>query len=213
MAAILYHDAQLYDRDLRLFPTNQWLNDAAINFYFTVAFHDLCGASSDILFMDPAVVSCMMLQCDDDEDLEDLAQGLQLREKSLLLVPINDRSTFDSQGSHWALLVYSATDGFQFYDSSSGHNLDSAVEVARVLQRAAGLPTADVHHVASSPQQENAFDCGMYVCMTAEWIAMSFLGIQCERLDAFLTPTRIHEKRQAMPSIVRDLNARQTKQS
>ncbi|ETW08186.1 hypothetical protein, variant [Aphanomyces invadans] len=144
MSAFRYHDAQLYARDLSLFTSNAWLNDAAINFYFTVVYHDLCGAPSDVLLMDPAVVSCMMLQCDEDEDLIDLTQGLQLKEKSLIVLPVNDRSSFDSQGSHWALLVYSSANGFEFYDSSADHNLHSAVEVAGVLGRALGLPTSTV---------------------------------------------------------------------
>ncbi|KAH9084875.1 hypothetical protein Ae201684P_002110 [Aphanomyces euteiches] len=203
-SSFLYHDAQLYDRDLRLFTSNEWLNDAAINFFFTMTYHETCEARSDILLMDPAVVSCMMLQCDDEEDLRDLAQGLQLREKSLILLPINDRQNFDSQGSHWALLVYCTDNGFQFYDSSSNHNRESAEEVAAVLQRAIGLPTSTVA-IESCPQQQNAFDCGMYVCLIAEWLCRSRLGLEQLSLKDYVTPKRIRETRQAMPDIVQHL--------
>ncbi|RHY06750.1 hypothetical protein DYB25_011758 [Aphanomyces astaci] len=203
--AVLFHDAQLYDRDLRLFTTNAWLNDAAIHFYFTVVFHTLCGAPADVLLMDPAVVSCMMLQCDDDEDLIDLAQGLQLKEKSLIVLPVNDRRSFDSQGSHWALLVYSTAHGFQFYDSSADHNFDSAMEVAGVLGRALGLPTDSVVRSVPCPQQHNAYDCGMYVCMVAEWLCTSHCSKQSLALAEFVTPTAIQSKRRNMPSIVDQL--------
>ncbi|CAK4158834.1 unnamed protein product [Aphanomyces euteiches] len=158
-----------------------------------MTYHETCEARSDILLMDPAVVSCMMLQCDDEEDLRDLAQGLQLREKSLILLPINDRQNFDSQGSHWALLVYCTDNGFQFYDSSSNHNRESAEEVAAVLQRAIGLPTSTVA-IESCPQQQNAFDCGI-----------SRLGLEQLSLKDYVTPKRIRETRQAMPDIVQHL--------
>ncbi|KDO30967.1 hypothetical protein SPRG_04155 [Saprolegnia parasitica CBS 223.65] len=205
--AIRYHDAQLYERDLALFPRNQWLNDAAMHFYLTMIHHEMCGSADDVLLMDPAVASCMLLQCDDQEDLADLANGLDLHAKALLLLPVNDRSSFASQGSHWALLVYRrATNAFEFYDSSSNHNLNSAHELARVLLLALGRDpaTANIQAMACA-QQTNGFDCGLYACLTAEWISRRFVShgsTPAESLIAYVTPARVRSVRESMPSRV-----------
>ncbi|OQS00629.1 SUMO protease [Achlya hypogyna] len=207
MAAVLYHDAQLYERDLALFVKKQWLNDAAINFYFTMIHHETCHGAEDLLLMDPAVASCMLLQCDDEDDLTELAQGLQLARKELIVLPVNDRSSFESQGSHWALLAYRPASGtFQYYDSSGQHNLESAYEIARVLVMAlGGKPNNVVLQVAPCPQQTNGVDCGMYVCLIAEWLSARWSSsdrLPPEDLHAYVTPARIENVRAAMPRLV-----------
>lgn len=58
-----YHDAILYSSDVRLFKAPNWLNDSCINFYLRYLEHEECKGRPDLLFMDPAVVSCMMIQC------------------------------------------------------------------------------------------------------------------------------------------------------
>ncbi|EQC40895.1 hypothetical protein SDRG_01960 [Saprolegnia diclina VS20] len=205
--AIRFHDAQLYERDLALFPRNQWLNDAAVHFYLTMIHYEMCGGADDVLLMDPAVASCMLLQCDDPEDLADLANGLDLHTKALVLLPVNDRSSFASQGTHWALLVYrQATNAFEFYDSSSNHNIDSAYELARVLLLALGQDpaTATVQAMACA-QQTNGVDCGIYACLTAEWISRRFVShgaTPAESLTGYVTPARVRSVRASMPSTV-----------
>lgn len=59
-----YHDdAQVTEGDLILFRPPGWLNDRCINFYFRVLEHEEFKDRPDLLFMDPAVVSCMLIQC------------------------------------------------------------------------------------------------------------------------------------------------------
>ncbi|OQR82186.1 SUMO protease [Thraustotheca clavata] len=210
MVMVLYHDAQLYDQDLKLFTQNAWLNDAAINFYLTMIYHEMVHGRDDVLLMDPAVVSCMMLQCDDEEDLLDLAHGLQLQFKKMILLPVNDRENFDSQGSHWALLVYhQQTKSYKFYDSSNNHNLQSAREVAQVLDKALGTKSRHIEiECPACPQQRNGVDCGMYVCLIAEWLSIRYATNDqspVETLENYVSPQKIRHVRKAMPNIVASL--------
>ena len=78
----------------------------------------------DLLFMDPAIVSCMMIQCTgkcymfvhpllihpfdcirhlclDQEELDELAQGLNLDRRSIMFIPVNDSEAFHTGCTHW----------------------------------------------------------------------------------------------------------------
>jgi sentrin-specific protease 8 len=66
-------------------------------------------------------------------------------------------------GSHWSLLAYSAADcTFWHYDSAAGSNQQAA---RRVFQ-AAAPPGAKLVDQAT-PQQQNGYDCGIYVLAIA----------------------------------------------
>jgi hypothetical protein len=58
-----YQDAILYATDVRLITPPNWLNDNCINVYLRLLEHEDFADRRDLLFMDPAVVSCMMIQC------------------------------------------------------------------------------------------------------------------------------------------------------
>jgi len=54
----------LYKSDLKLLKPPNWLNDNCINFYYSHLQHQDFKHRTDFLFMDPVVVSCMMVQCE-----------------------------------------------------------------------------------------------------------------------------------------------------
>ena len=58
-----YHDALVYEGDARLFKAPGWLNDRCLHFLFRLFEHEDFPDRPDLLFMDPAVVSCMLIQC------------------------------------------------------------------------------------------------------------------------------------------------------
>jgi hypothetical protein len=61
--ALSYHDCIMYKSDPRLFRAPNWLNDNCVNFFFRHLEHEEFADRPDMLFLDPAVVSCMMIQC------------------------------------------------------------------------------------------------------------------------------------------------------
>ncbi|KAF1319338.1 Ubiquitin1-specific protease, partial [Globisporangium splendens] len=205
-----YHDVQLYDSDVALFATHQWLNDNAINFYFQYLVHDaLCernggaaAAVDDLLLMDPAVVSCMMLQCDDDDEYEDLGRGLNLDSKRVCFIPVNDNDQFGGESTHWSLLVYRRQErSFAHYDSSSGHNTHAAKKITTKFEkmlRLCGVIDADSADenatkatfvsVRETPQQRNGYDCGMYVLVIAEYLCRKYVYDQRQSGDGYAEP-------------------------
>ena len=126
-----YHDACIYKSDLRLVESpTEWLNDACINFQMTrlqqkrsaTRRANECGGGP-LLFLDPAVVSYMMHQCDED-DLADLGRswGTDLQrmvdgdhspgdgcQVCGLWVPVNDHNAAAELtvggGNHWSMLL------------------------------------------------------------------------------------------------------------
>ena len=58
-----YHDALIYEGDARLFRAPGWLNDRCLNFFFRLLEHEEFPDRPDLLFLDPVVVSCMLIQC------------------------------------------------------------------------------------------------------------------------------------------------------
>ncbi|EEY68625.1 SUMO protease, putative [Phytophthora infestans T30-4] len=169
-----YHDVQLYESDAALFTGHQWLNDNAINFYLQYLTQTV--ARRDVLLMDPAVVSCLLHQCEDEDEYQELAIGLDLTSKQLCIIPVTDNDALGAGSSHWSLLLYSDGD-FQHFDSSSGHNHHAARRLAEsfeVLLRAAGKRRGSgfsrrLVEVQNAPQQQNGYDCGMYVLVLAEY--------------------------------------------
>lgn len=126
-----YHDACVYKSDLRLVESpTEWLNDACINFQMTRLQQKHLksranggGGGAPLLFLDPAVISYMMHQCD-EEDLADLGQlwsadmqrmstsGADECQPCGLFVPINDHNAASSAafqsvggGNHWSMLL------------------------------------------------------------------------------------------------------------
>ncbi|ETP24459.1 hypothetical protein F441_02539 [Phytophthora nicotianae CJ01A1] len=206
-----YHDVQLYESDVALFAGRQWLNDNAVNFYLQYLTQTV--ASRDVLLMDPAVVSCLQHQCENEDEYQDLASGLNLTSRQLCIIPVTDNDSLGGDSSHWSLLLY--RDGmFQHFDSSSGHNKHAARRVAEpfeLLLQAAGRYDGDgasrhVEEVQDVPQQQNGYDCGMYVLVLAEYFCRRHAGeMETVSLDDYATPKRVTELRSQMPNLIERL--------
>eukprot|EP00804_Cyclotella_cryptica_P000294 CCRYP_010224-RA/>CCRYP_010224-RA protein AED:0.05 eAED:0.05 QI:252/1/1/1/1/1/2/114/300 len=164
-----FHDAVIYESDLFLLdcPT-AWLNDACIHFQMTRLQHRNRKDRSDRevgghgivqledLFLDPAVISYLMHQCDEnDDDFVDesfnLYQAWDLIKFNLsatesitaspstkklfkrVFVPINDqfngsRETFTRPGggSHWSLLLWTIMEPVSQMVTSSPNRDDTS---------------------------------------------------------------------------------------
>jgi sentrin-specific protease 8 len=173
-----YHDAILYDSDISLLQNDhEWLNDACLHFYLTVLQHQ----HPNIKFMDPSVVTYLMHQCDAD-DMKDFAENFD-RNYSMFFIPVNDCHGDNSVawrkmggGCHWSLLVIIPSQGIYHVDSIAGSNFRAAQAVAQVMITIIE-PNSDNWAVSElfTPQQDNPFDCGLYVLAAAEVLANATL--------------------------------------
>lgn len=158
MSLLCFHDVDIYDRDLRLFEDGKWLNDTCINYCFRKMEHEglhdsnsstdsIDGSSriisKRILLMDPCVVSFLRLQCEDEDELQELREGLAIGERDVIFVPINDCDSFESSSTHWSLLIITDATSLRpsiFHADSCGrYNKKAAMatrdSLAQLLQR------------------------------------------------------------------------------
>ena len=166
-----YHDACIYGRDLSLLESpTAWLNDACINFYTTVLQRQQLEKfpETNTLFMDPSVISFLMHQCHDEDELREFSSGAcknfhgaKSSEGLRLVVPISDHFlasqdawAVPSAGMHWSLLILSylskpstsSNDPYEimtlaFHLDSSGGNFYAAEAVAKMIHKTFCLST------------------------------------------------------------------------
>ncbi|KAL6888325.1 hypothetical protein ACP4OV_009351 [Aristida adscensionis] len=157
--------------DLKHLRDNGFLSDEIITFIFK-SFNSYLN-SKDVLFVPPSI-SFFMLKEQSSETIADMVSQLQLASKSLVVFAINDNNdpSLSDGGQHWSLLVLDqrAKENRQFdhYDSAGSMNHASAAKLANVLNR--GYPGEAVVSEARTPQQNNGYDCGLYVIGIAKEI-------------------------------------------
>lgn len=155
----------MYPSDAELFKDRNWLNDACISYCFR-RIEDEVNFKS-IIFMDPSVVSFMMLQAIDDDENDELAISLSIKLKRWIIVPINDNDSFASASTHWSLLLCNINSGFiAHFDSNNSYNFTAACKAARRIRRLLHMDEIVENNgfiQVKCSQQENGYDCGMYV--------------------------------------------------
>jgi len=160
-----YKDACIYGRDLHLLKSpTAWLNDSCIHY----ALVRLQQEHEAVVLVDPVAVTCLVQQCQDEEDLEDFAQGYQHAKGKRVFLPVNDALTGSMTvggGSHWSLLVVDDDGLYYHFDSASG-NARAARIVARQWSRLFGRDAPKVEEM-TTPKQANGYDCGLHVIAAA----------------------------------------------
>ena len=209
-----FHDACLYGRDINILQDPKaWLNADCIHFAL-VSLQQNC---SDVLFLDPSVVFCLVHQCEDDNELLDL--GRQFQNASMVALPVNDTLASGSQwqtpglGSHWSLLLMKGDTPYH-WDSVSGRNSRAAQNVARKWQRLRKLfhpatittATHDYCPVVEcpTPQQKNGFDCGLHALAAAK-VLSTVLSLSTTTALKDMMQKQLGEVFKSNPHYCRDL--------
>ena len=130
---ISVNDADIYEKDHRLFKSGNWLNDNCINYCIKQLIVTV-GMKADVLIVEPAAVSFMRIQCESEEDYADLESGWDTKSKAWLLLPITNSDSFDTPSTHWSLLILHRESGKSFhFDSSSPYNRSAAISTINKL--------------------------------------------------------------------------------
>jgi Ulp1 family protease len=167
-------------RDLILFQPGNWLNDACINYCLRRLEEKILDPS--ILFLDPAVVSFLRIQCVDDDEYAELAVGTDILQKTWVFIPLNDSDSFSHTSSHWSLLLLHVSSGKLYhFDSSGRHNQRAAestcAKIYKLLGRVREHPNIPIMHlILNTPKQNNGNDCGVYVVLQLEAIVFRILS-------------------------------------
>lgn len=154
-----YEDVCLRISDVVLLRGPYWLNDQVITFaceYFTQSFDQKRFA-----FVCPDTVQ--LIKFLDIDDIPGILGPLELTGKELVFFPLNDNRETEAGGAHWSLLTWHKTEGFRHFDSAGNSNLTVAKDVAGRLSSALGFDLTKIHKKPSCPQQNNGFDCGVFV--------------------------------------------------
>lgn len=169
--AVSWRTARLTWADVDLLRPGHWLNDSVLGFWqeflSSAPPPEGFGGREELLFIDPAAACCISSETD-PEDLHDMLEPLELPKRSLVLVPVSDRTDRGSgSGSHWSLLALRAEPRqAEYYDSLGTGNLASATRIAENMSTM--FPGLSTVRVCEAGKQDNSHDCGVFVALFAE---------------------------------------------
>ena len=122
-----YKDIPVYEHDVNFLNDRQWLNDICINLAFRIFEDDYGTSRNSVILMDPAAVSFLRLQVEDDDEYENMALSLRINDHDWIFMPVSDNESFDGASTHWSLLVcHRPSLTFFSLDSHSSYNLRSS---------------------------------------------------------------------------------------
>jgi len=177
MATYDYYDVEIYESEMGVLSGRGWLTDNLVSAYFRYMEVDKYkDMKKTTLFMDATVTSYAVRE-DDVEDFADIFEESEIHKKQRIFFPMNDSDGLKANGgTHWTLLVFDRDRGsFFHYDSSKGSRNDANVKkLIKKLLPLLKLADADkctLENVKSCPQQENSYDCGLFVCKFADVLA------------------------------------------
>ncbi|KAJ2760435.1 hypothetical protein IWQ57_006307 [Coemansia nantahalensis] len=175
-----YHDASVYASDLPSLHVGHWVSDAILAFYFEYLTHEILRGDDTMLLLKPALVQFLRQQTDVKAAQAALPAGAG--KKQLVFVPIHSGDAGRADGaSHWSLLVL-CTNGespaFHYFDSRANANYAHALATKeRMGQVLLGGMHAHMH-THSCPQQENGFDCGVFVILFIDILVRRYADLR-----------------------------------
>lgn len=199
-----YMDSLLRQSDVSLLDPPGWLNDHVIGFAFEYfANSQFPDCSDHVGFISPEVTQ--FIKCTSSPaEITMFLEPLNLPDKRVVFLAINDNSNQAAGGTHWSLLVYlQDKNSFFHYDSHSGSNSVHAKQVAKKLEAFLSRKGDKLAFVEEkAPAQQNSYDCGMYVICNTEALCHHFFRQQPDSLLQLLTPAYITKKREEWKDLI-----------
>lgn len=157
-------------RDLLTLADRQWLNDNVIDFYFNLISQD----NPEVFGWTTHFFTTLQ-----ERGYQGVARWLKRKklnvaEKAIIFVPIN------ILGTHWALAVVDNTaKSISYMDSLASSGNLPALETIREYMVQEGKKhnllvdfySYTLHPRARTPQQLNGYDCGVFTCQCARYLA------------------------------------------
>ncbi|KAJ2745658.1 SUMO1 sentrin specific peptidase 8 [Coemansia sp. BCRC 34301] len=168
-----FENAEVRTSDFESLKPEGWLTGEIINFYWTYLERREFRSEPALLFLG-TYTAYRISNAESSSVTDSISTQLSGElggDRQLILIPLNHRS-------HWSLLVYCRpTRTFYHYDSINRHNRSFAERAAgrflRVLEPR--LKEGFYFKSVQTPQQNNDFDCGVYVLTIAEELARRYV--------------------------------------
>eukprot|EP00003_Mantamonas_plastica_P020605 TRINITY_DN3319_c1_g1_i14.p1 TRINITY_DN3319_c1_g1~~TRINITY_DN3319_c1_g1_i14.p1 ORF type:complete len:223 (-),score=48.09 TRINITY_DN3319_c1_g1_i14:24-692(-) len=210
---LTYEDVSLRRSDVSLLQPYQWLNDAILSFVFMHTTNTELTKNDEVLLVSPATVM-MMSFLNDVQECAIALEPLDLASRQVIVIPVNNNQSIEKMGgSHWAVMVFKRDDNvFEYYDSMNGSNLRSAQRIAKKVIPFLGVDEDQGVSVVEmeSPQQQNSYDCGMFVIGVTLYIVQEYLGKVKESMGeggllGVITQQWVTAKRKELIQLIDDL--------
>ncbi|KAJ2785536.1 SUMO1 sentrin specific peptidase 8 [Coemansia javaensis] len=197
-----YENAEVRRSDYESLKPEGWLTGEIINFYWTYLERREFRQEPAVLFLG-TYTAYRISNAESAAVTDSISAQLsdELKQHQVILIPLNHRS-------HWSLLVYCRlTRTFYHYDSISRHNRDFAERAAGRFLRVLEPRVKEGFYFKSmqTPQQNNDYDCGIYVLAIAEELARRFINNKrkkssTSRARAGRAPEPAHHAKTMKPS-------------
>ncbi|KAJ1828323.1 hypothetical protein LPJ70_007271, partial [Coemansia sp. RSA 2708] len=168
-----FENAEVRNSDYESLKPEGWLTGEIINFYWTFLERREFRTEPSLLFLG-TYTAYRISNAESASVTDNISMQLsgELDQRQLILIPLNHRS-------HWSLLVYCRLmRTFYHYDSISKYNRNFAERAAGRFLRVLEPRLKDGFYFKSmqTPQQNNDYDCGIYVLAIAEELARRFIN-------------------------------------
>lgn len=156
--------------------------------------------SKKFLFVPPSITQLIKIGT---EDARTFLDPLKADSKDVLFFAVNDNQDVRAGGQHWSLLVFSRNEETFFsFDSLRNFNGEATLQLVNKLKQTFAMPRADFVKM-NSLQQNNAYDCGVYLLANAEAICHYYL--QNKIVRAPTSPEIARQKREEILTVIRQL--------
>ncbi|XP_968466.2 sentrin-specific protease 8 [Tribolium castaneum] len=171
-----YDESLLRKSDVELLQGPHWLNDNIISFYFEYLKNTFKQAPH-ILFVPPEVTQCVKIT--PSSQIGIFLDPLDARHRRFIFFALNDNERPQAAGgTHWSLLLFSRPDKTIYhYDSSRGMNREQGENFGRKIFSYFGIEGQFKEERAL--QQNNGYDCGIYVICNTEHLARHLISYNC----------------------------------
>ncbi|KAM9982626.1 hypothetical protein ACTFIZ_007165 [Dictyostelium cf. discoideum] len=179
---VSYNDSAIYQSDINILKSNQWLNDSIISFYLEWLKDGEDNKNkipNQVLLLSPSVVFCCSFVESEQEIQLMFEQPLSLKTKEVIFFPLtNNRDpNVIGGGTHWTLLIFiKSLNKFIYYDSINIFDPNDAIFIISKFKFLLSSPPKTNNNNnfkeflinQKTPQQQNGYDCGLYVLSIIE---------------------------------------------
>lgn len=210
-----YHDAIIRQSDYRILQSRQWINDSLIEFWYEYLTHNLFKEySNQLLCLSPSLTQLIKMT-DSMDEIQAILQPLEIQQRKLILIPMNDNLSYDYGGSHWSLLVFINDDGddqsrLEYYDSANQEqHKEMMINIKIIGSKLSQLLSCDpdIHFKQCHPQ-EDGYNCGIHLICNSHAICQKYLNNDQRSITTIITNEQIRSFRIELIDIIDRLKSK-----